>query len=182
MFRTVRKLVVASLAITLLPSVAPAQTTEVFTQAPCPYTSGLCLDVFPDSGPSVLVRSFAYTAPGAGKAIVTFHGSMQCMNSSTVDDETRGVVDLQSQITNTSGAVADYTAPGGSRISMRLPPWPFFDGTAQKSAAVNLHSTRVIALASGGIKRVYFKFSILRMDVSTRCIVLSAAFTVHYVP
>ncbi len=151
-------------------SLQPA-AADLLTQAPCEYSSGRCIAFDPSTAPIPVVRSFTFDV--VGKALVRFDGTMQCVVSSTVNNQ--DVIDLASQIVFRPEDTPDYSGPGGGRFAMRL---HMNSGAIDSSGAVNLSSSRLIEYKNPGQATVYFKIAQLRMDPGTNCSVLSAAFSV----
>jgi hypothetical protein len=154
-----------------------AAAADILAQGPCDYVNGTCLSFSSGTNPIPVVRSFEFAMPLAGKALVRFDGTMQCIVASDADG--RDVIDLVSQIVNQPGDVPAYASPGGGRFAMRVHPNEVFDDA---SGAINLSSSRLINYGNPGIAKVYFKFAQLRMDPGTSCNVLSAVFSVITFP
>lgn len=161
----------------LLPT-SPAIAAGVVAQGPCTYALDRCLLFFNDTSPIPVVRSFTFNMPGAGKVVVRFDGTMQCVVNLHTNDQ--DVIDLAGQIVTTAAALPNYKAAGGARYGMRInvPNADPYDS----SIAVNLAASRTITYGSGGSKTVYYKLTQLRMDPATYCVVYSAAFTVMTFP
>ena len=85
---------------------APAHAVNVVAQSPCTYIGGLCLAFNNTTNPIPTVRSFTFTMPAAGKALVRFDGTMQCVAASFVVG--MEVIDLSGQIVSSNTAIADY--------------------------------------------------------------------------
>lgn len=160
----------------LLPAGVFAQTV-IRAQNPCvPVVGGdhFCL-TFTNADPIPVIRSFTFTAPSAGRALVTFHGALFCANFHTTNSS---VVDLASQIVTSATAVPAYEGRGGLRHRIRFVP-----GTpVAKSDTFNLASTLAVSFAAAGPKTFHFKLASLRMDESTSCFVYNAAFTIVFTP
>jgi hypothetical protein len=150
---------------------------DILAQGPCDYVNGACLSFSSGTNPIPVVRSFEFPMPLAGKALVRFDGTMQCIVAS--DAGGRDVIDLASQIVSQPGDAPGYASPGGGRFAMRVHPTEIFDDA---SGAINLSSSRLINYGNPGIAKVYFKFAQLRMDPGTSCNILSAAFSVITFP
>jgi hypothetical protein len=166
---------VFALTIVVLQFFSGQADAATIKEAPvCKKGGDICL-LFGYSGAIPVVKSFTFNAPRAGTALVSFHGSMQCLNNSATAGDT-GVIDLTAQIVN-DATPPSYQEPGGLRITMRLPP----GGTVDYSLPVNLGSSRVIALTAGAHT---FSFKIVRnrMDFNTDCTVYNGNFTVVFVP
>ena len=168
--------VLGCLCVFALPAGAAAL---IKTQPPCSTTT-FCKS-FADTGNIPVIRSFSFTAPGAGTAEVTFHGSMVC-NDGNTSQSNPVVVDVVSQIVTTSNAAPSATLPGGLRHAAVWEPLivnVLFTGF---TSTFNLASTRVVAISGPGTKSYYFKIGRLRMDPDTSCVVYNAAFSVVFVP
>ncbi len=155
-------------------AMAQARADLVFAQGPC-ASSGACT-FFYDQDAVPTVRSFKFTVPDAGKAIVSFNGSMSCSNPTGVNF---GVVDLSAQIVTSDTEEPDHQGPGGSRIYMVLPPG---DGVFDVAVPLNLAATRVLNITAGANKRVQFKLKRNTMMAGMYCTVWTASFVVQYVP
>jgi hypothetical protein len=166
----------AGYALSLLLT-APANAVNAVAQGPCAYTGGVCLSFNNTTSPIPIIRSFSFNMPAAGKALIRFDGTMQCVVGSATTGQ--DVIDLASQIVGAAAAVPAYTGPGGNRYAMRL----HHNGDPfGPSTTVNLAASRLINYASAGSKGVHFKFAKLRMDPGTSCLVYDAAFTVVTFP
>ncbi len=155
----------------------PANAVNAVSQGPCTYTGGACLVFNGTTAPIPVIRTFAFNMPTAGRAVVQFDGTMQCVVNSITSNQ--DVIDLASQIVTSPAAVPVYTGAGGNRHAMR----PHHKGSGNgPSAAVNLAASRLIVYGSGGVKQVHFKITQLRMDPGTSCSVLAAVFTVITFP
>lgn len=157
---------------------APASAVNILAQGPCAYSGPVCLTFDSTTSPIPVIRTFAFTMPAAGKALVRFDGTMQCVVNSTASNS--DVIDLASQIVPGAATVPVYTGPGGNRHAMR----PHHNGylAAGPSASVNLAASRLFTYPSGGNKVVRFKINPLRMDPGTSCSVFAAAFSVTTIP
>jgi len=160
-------------ACSVAASLAPAATIK--SSPVCAKDVAECLE-FGAGEPIPTIAHIKFTASGAGTALVSFNGSMQCRNSSITNDINHGVVDLTSGILMNS-ETPDYQSPGGSRIAVRIPA----GGAGAYSVPVNLASSRVVALTAG--QYVFtFKISPSRMDEDTSCIVYNGNFNIVFVP
>jgi len=135
-----------------------------------------CVDFDSGGATTLLVRSFAFTAPRAGTALAIFTGSMVCLDNGLNDATT--VVDLVSQITTVSAAVPDEFQPGGLRHAVSWPAATVL-GTGFR-VTFNLASERAVTFTAPGTKTFYFKLTKLRMDVGNSCFIQDAAFTVIF--
>jgi hypothetical protein len=149
---------------------APAAT--VVTQAPCvDAPNPWCLSFGP-GGTIPVIRSIRLNADAAGKAIVTFHGSVACLNSPT---GLKGEVELVSQIVTNAAANPDPAQPGGLLHTGTLPP----DGRVTFSLA----STRVFNVPGAGAFTYRFKLRRLGLSpASAVCRVYNAVFTIEFMP
>ena len=149
---------------------APAAT--VVTQPPCvDAPNPWCLSFGP-SGAIPVVRSIRLNAGAGGKAIVTFHGSVACLNSPI---GAKGEVELVSQIVPNAAANPDPAQPGGLLHTGTLPP----DGRV----TFNLGSTRVFDVPGAGA--FTYRFKIRRVGLSPEsaiCRVYNAVFTIEFRP
>jgi hypothetical protein len=175
----VRYILIVALGLNAVSS-ASAQAPQVFAQKPC--LGSACPQIgWPATPPAdLVVRSFKFTLPGPGTAFVDFNGSMQCAPLSWSASGDFGVIDLATQIVSKQSSTANVNGPSSGRHAMRLiTPDAIYPHI---SAAINLHSTRVITYPSGGNKAVHFKIHTLRMDNYTNCNIFNAAFTILYFP
>jgi hypothetical protein len=148
---------------------------NIVSQPPCTSGSGYCLQ-FQAGNPIPVIRSINFNAPSAGKAAVTFHGSMVCSNGSVTDK----VVDFATQIVFRSTDTPVVDGPGGMRQAIVLKDSS--DHTFNTTDSLNLASTRYVTFTAAGRRTFYFKIVPLRMDASTSCVVYNAAFTVLFLP
>ena len=152
----------------LLAAAAPARAA-VLTQPPCVAASNDHCVQFLNTGAIPLVRRITFRPVSAGKAVVTFHGSVVC----TTTSGGKGHVELVSQIV-TGAAVPDETQPGGLRHNSTLPP--------QGRVSFNLASTRVFNVPASGTFVYLFKIARVQMTASTICRVYNAVFTIQTDP
>jgi hypothetical protein len=111
-------------------------------------------------------------ADASGKAIVTFHGSVMCLNSPT---GLKGEVELVSQIVPNAATNPDPAQPGGLLHTGTLPP----DGRV----SFNLGSTRVFTVPGAGAFTYRFKIRRLGLSpASAVCRVFNAVFTIEFKP
>jgi hypothetical protein len=162
-------------------------TTEAYaafsqTQAPCapvlggtvPQASRYCLTLENNSSGDAIGRSFSFNAPSAGKASVTFNGSMSC---STFINSGFVVADIATQIVTSPLTAANIAGPSGLRHGTVLLPSP-----AGNTHSFNLASNRVINYTGPGPKTVHFKLSTLRLDPGVTCFVYNETFSVTFTP
>jgi hypothetical protein len=153
---------------------AASAAAQIRTQAPC--GNGAASSCF-NFGVGIVglgqfdIRSFTYSAPSAGTAEVSFHGSLLC--GAQVGGGER-VVDLVTQIVNASGATAVPNGAGGLRQAVVLRP--------NTSDTLNLASTRVFTFGGAGSQTYRFRVRPLRIDSGTNCYIYNAAFSVVFVP
>ncbi len=173
-----RAAVVIGLAIIALQiDSRPAEAAAAIkASAVCKTGSSFCISFTNASSLPSVVASYTFNAPSAGTALVSFNGSMQCVNNAVLDDASHGVIDLTTQIM-TGGGAPNFQAPGGSRFTMRLSPPSIFD----HSVPVNLASGRVVSVTAGA-NTFSFKLARNRMDSDTSCTVWSGNFNVVFVP
>lgn len=165
-----------SLAGALFLSVHGA-SADILAQGPCNYEAGRCMGFDGATNPMPAIRSFEFSLPAPGNALVRFDGTLQCwVDSPTANQD---VIDLATQIVTSADAVPSYPGPGGARFAMRL---NHNNQGFGPSAAINLASSRLIKYTTAGAATVYFKIVQLRMDAGTACNVLSGAFSVITVP
>jgi len=158
----------------LLPTGGVRAQTVISSQSPCSPGGGECLTFTDSSGPIPTIRSFDFTAPSAGEALVTFHGSLYCASGFTT---TNSVVDVVSQIVPGTTDAPAISGPGGLRHAIVLTA-----SSAGTSDTFNLASTRVVNITAPGNTTFSFKMARLRMDTGTQCYVYNAAFTVVFTP
>lgn len=139
-----------------------------FTQDPCVSSEHAGCVRFGATGDIPTIRTMALPLP-AGKAKLTFHGTLYCAKSGS----SPGRVELVSQIVAGDGLPTD-SGPSGLRHAVLLE-------TGKTSQTFNLHSTRVFRSPEGNN---VFNFMIARrsMSASVECIVYNATFTMQYLP
>jgi hypothetical protein len=147
---------------------APASAFKMQQQPAC---AGICKVINNSTALPVLVRSFTFNSPSAGKATVHFHGSMICSGTAGFG------FNLTSQIMDVAGGNPNAIGPGGLK----------FFGRADASAGdmpFNLASNRVFNVTSGNN---VFNFKIgagggTPINPNTICFVYNASFTVIMLP
>ena len=164
-----RIIIVAALAGYVQGAAGPAHAATILSQAPCVDPPASHCLAFGPSGTIPTIRSRTLNANAAGKAIVTFHGSVACLNPSG-----KGGVELVSQIVSNAGLVPDAAAPGGLLHTSVLPP--------EGSATFNLASTRVFTVPGAGRFTYSFKIRRVEMSAGTECRVYNAVFTILVEP
>lgn len=142
----------------------------VVTQAPCTEPC----QGFHDADPIAVTRSIAFDAPTAGRALVTFHGSMVCWNS---PGHPPVVIDLASAITTRSNSPVDPEVPSGLRHATVVP-----GDTSYHNESFNLDSQLVFNFANAGTRNFFFRIVRQRMDPGSYCDVYNAAFSIEFVP
>ena len=156
----------------MAPSEASA-AAQIRTQEPCTNGGDNCFNF----GVGIVglgqfdLRSFTYKAPSKGNAEVSFHGSLLC---AAEPGSTYKVVDLVTQITNTTAGTIGPGLPGGLRQAMVLAP--------NTSNTFNLASTRMFTIKAAGAQTYRYRVRPLRIDSGSNCYVYNAAFTVVFVP
>lgn len=160
----------------LIGFVDAASAAVIKTQPPCGTVDKYCL-VFSGGDEIPVVQSFTFNAPSAGKAAVSFHGSLVCDNITFVDK----VVDFVTQIVTSASSVPVMNGPGAMRLSAVLKNQLGHE-LKLSTDSFNLASTRVFDIGAAGAKTFYFKIKPVRMDPITACRVYSGAFTVQFVP
>jgi hypothetical protein len=146
-----------------------ARAATIVAQTPCVKGSNEFCVSYGTTGAIPTIRSVTFTAPRAGKAIVTFHGSLTCINFTS----TKGRLQMVSQIVSAAGATPAPDQPGGLIHIGTLPP--------QGEAAYNLGSTRVFTINAAGQFTYFFKVRRIALTPSgTQCRVYNAAFTIQF--
>ncbi|MPZ58096.1 MAG: hypothetical protein GEU91_16695 [Rhizobiales bacterium] len=162
-------------------SPAAAAKVSIKTQPPCAGPTGACLS-FAATDTIPIIRGINFAAPGAGAAVVTFHGSLYCAGfSSTSGSSQIARFDFVSQIVDKQSTAPDPTKAGGLRhaASMRT----LLDGTLfDWSTTFNIASTRLFAVNGAGTQKYYFKIARLLQDPTITCHVYNATFTVLFTP
>ena len=151
-----------------------AQAAFATAQPPCVSASGWCLRFTGAAVPPIL-RSFTFTPSSTGVAVASFHGSLNCINTTTG----RATIDLVTQIVDSANAAVLPTGPGGLRHQTLLPPQ---SGGQNSSVTFNLASTRAFTITTLGSQTVRFKLREVDMDPGTICYLYNAAFTVVFAP
>lgn len=152
---------------------AASAAAQIKTQEPCTNGGDNCFNF----GVGIVglgqfdLRSFTYKAPSKGSAEVSFHGSLLCAAD---PGSVFKVVDLVTQITNSTTGTIGAGLPGGLRQAMVLAP--------NTSNTFNLASTRVFTFKAAGSQTYHYRVRPLRIDGGTNCYVYNAAFTVVFVP
>jgi hypothetical protein len=162
------------LGLVMLAGEAEAAAPKVFTQGGCRSSTGndKCSSFYAYQTMIPLIRTFKFTAPGPGVALVTFNGTMSCTNSSAVD----AYIDLAAQIVTSQTAAAASNGPGGAHHLVVVPT----PSTLTPTVEINLASSRALTYPSGGQKTVYFRITKLHMGETTACDVFNPMFTVLY--
>lgn len=161
-------LVACALAV---PAGTAAAAAVIRSQTPCAGLNGICIYFARNIPVQLDLRSFKFTAPSKGSAEVSFHGSMVCDGDSTPGNK---VVDLATQIVNSTTAIATPQEPGGLRQALVISPIT--------SDTLNLASTRVFTFNAAGSQTYYYRMRPLRIDAGVACSVYNAAFTVVFIP
>jgi hypothetical protein len=166
----IKTIIVTVLFGHLLVVAGGAQAATILSQAPCvDPPNSYCL-AFGPSGAVPTIRSRTLNASAAGRAIVTFHGTVVCLNPTLV----KGGVELWSQIVNAAGANPQPGGQGGLLHTSVLPP--------EGSATFNLASTRVFNVPGAGRFAYSFKIRRMQMSAGVQCRVYNAAFTILVEP
>ncbi len=156
----------------MAPSAASA-AAQIRTQEPCTNGGDNCFNF----GAGIVglgqfdLRSFTYKAPSKGNAEVSFHGSLLC---AAEPGSAYKVVDLVTQITNTTAGTIGPGLPGGLRQATVLAP--------NTSNTLNLASTRMFTFKAAGTQTYHYRVRPLRIDSGSNCYVYNAAFTVVFIP
>lgn len=155
---------------------APTSAASITPQGPCAATP--CVTFSGGGTIPTTLRSFVFAAPGAGKAAVTFTGSMFC--SAGGASASQRVGDFVTQIVPAAATVPNIAGPSALRIAFRLgAPGPDLFGL---SSTTNLATTRVFTVSAAGTQRYFLNLATLRMDTTISCAVYDAAFTVFFAP
>ncbi|MPZ56692.1 MAG: hypothetical protein GEU91_09400 [Rhizobiales bacterium] len=152
-----------------------ADAASITTQPRCTGPSGYCLS-FGSADTIPVIRSFNFTAPKAGTAQVTFHGSLYCGISTNTTTFAR--IDLVSQIVDRKNAVPDLSKAGSLRHAAGYTSNNTFHGW---STSFSLASTRVFTISAAGTQRYYFKIERLLQDANVTCYVYNATFTIVFI-
>jgi hypothetical protein len=167
-------LAVAALAFTFYAASASAATATpvIRSQGPCVEAGQEYCRHFDTSdfgSAPVTLRHLRFRVPSAGRASVTFTGSLDCGNVQSPDI----AIELDSQIVGTGSAAPVASGPGGLRHHVVL--------SGFLNATFSLASTRVFDYASGGEKHVYLRLA-GGIPLGTYCNAFDAAFSVVFVP
>jgi hypothetical protein len=171
-------LVVCLLGLAYLPRAASAQPVVV-TQKPCELVPGDGFCILLEGTEPVSVRSIRFDAPGAGRAIVSFRGSVDCVQG--FPPATDRIMDLVTQIVTDANQVPQAQGPGGLRLRTILKNTPEHAMDIGYSA-FNLASTRVVDIDAAGTRRFHFKIDPVLIEAGLACYVYNATFTVFFVP
>ncbi|MGD9509350.1 MAG: hypothetical protein AB7I59_17975 [Geminicoccaceae bacterium] len=159
-------------AVVAFPDAASAAAV-IKTQPPCNSGGDTCFNF----GVGIVgvgqfdIRDFTFKAPSKGTAQVSFHGSLLCAADLTAGSK---VVDLVTQIVNSTTATASPSGPGGLRQALVIPP--------NTSDTLNLASTRVFTFNSAGSQIYRYRVRPLRIDSGANCYIYNATFSVVFVP
>jgi len=166
----------ASLMGTLcLSGAALAASTQA--QAPCQLPGeAYCREWGPGKTP-LFLRSYPFTVPGRGSALVTFNGSLYCANKAV---SARQVVDFLTDISDTTAGAISVADPGALRVAANLEPAKVAGSST--STTFNLASSRVFQFSASGAKTFYMRIATQKMDASTTCYIYNDALTVTFVP
>jgi hypothetical protein len=149
------------------------QAARMQTQRPCVDEPDPWCTSFGTSGGVPVIRRIRLNATTAGTAIITFHGSVACINFMAV----KGSVQLVSQIVDNASTAPSETEASGLLHTATLPP----DG----AASFNLASTRIFNAPAAGVYDFYFKIRRVALTPNpgpTTCRVYNAAFTIEFRP
>jgi hypothetical protein len=167
--------IAAAVIVISASQIASAQFEEnnaVVASPVCKVAGAHCTEFGP-TGPIPTIAVVTFRSLRAELALVTFNGSMQCINRST-NPPPSGVIDVTAQIvSNTSPP--NPQEPGAVRFAMRLPP--AHAPTLDYSAAVNLAASRIMSVRRG-TNRFFFRIARNRMDPDTICIVHNGSLNV----
>ena len=159
-------------AVALCPAAAWA-AAQIRTQAPCTDGGETCFNF----GIGIVnlgqfdLRAFTFKAPSKGNAEVSFHGSLLCAADPGPNFQ---VVDLVTQITNSTNGTSGPGLPEGLRQAMVLAP--------NTSNTFNLAATRMFTFQAAGSQTYHYRVRPLRIDSGANCYVYNAAFTVVLIP
>ncbi len=166
-----RLIAIVAVLLCGLAAADPAQAARMQTQRPCVDEPDPWCVSFGTSGAVPVIRRIRLNATTAGTAIITFHGSVACINALGP----KGSVQLVSQIVDDASATPAETETSGLLHTATLPP----DGTA----SFNLASTRIFHAPAAGIYDFYFKIRRVALNPSpAACRVYNAAFTIEFRP
>jgi hypothetical protein len=153
----------------------------IVTQKPClwfPDDPEVDFCAFVNGSSIVTTRSIRLRAPSAGTAVVSFHGSIACDVSGTLQD--RPLI-LVTQIVTKPDQAPDPDGPGGLLLRTILKNTTEHVNGAFHS--FNLSSMRTLEIGAAGNRNFYFRIE--RQDElgqGVGCIVYNATFTVLFVP
>jgi hypothetical protein len=154
-------------------SLSPASAAVLIkSQAPCVQPStNYCL-IFLPSFSAQVIRRIVFDAPGAGTALVSFHGSMTCANLAGSGNDR--FIDLYTQI-RSGGTFIDPLGEGGHIHEVYL------NGTTLgTSDSFNLSARRVFKIKSAGRYRFHYVMEPNTTDPGWNCTIYNAAFTVTF--
>jgi hypothetical protein len=168
-----RRLIAAAAALLIcLAAAGMAHAGIVRTQAPCVDAPDPWCTSFGTSGGVPVIRRIRLNATTAGTIMITFHGSVTCLNGTG----SKGSVQLVSQIVDDASTVPSETETSGLLHTATLPP--------SGSASFNLASTRIFQAPAAGIYDFYFKIRrvVLSPTGPVSCRVYNAVFTTVFKP
>ena len=70
----------------------PADAAVIKQGEVCKRNNDHCITIGPGDSVPFTVKSYTFIAPTAGTALVSFHGTMQCVNDASVDDTLHGII------------------------------------------------------------------------------------------
>ena len=155
-------------------SATASAAATIVAQQPCnANTNEFCSYVTSNTQFPMILSSLTFNAPSAGRAEVSFHGTMYCANESTRS----AVVDLVTQIL-TKPATPVINGPGGARYATRLAAVE----NPGDSTTFNLASTRGVAVNAAGTQIFAFGVTQQQIDSQTICYFYNLSFGVVFIP
>jgi hypothetical protein len=146
----------------------PARADLIKQQLPC---AGTCVVL--TSNAVATARTFTFNAPGRGRAIVSFQGTLVCANNNISGD---AFLNIQSQIVE-NNAQPSGVGPSGLEYQKTLPSAL----SATQTDTFNLSSTRVFPVNGAGARTYQFRVAPGTLSGSVGCSVRAGAFRVHFV-
>lgn len=149
-----------------------ASAAQFRTQAGC--GTNPCFSFANGIASPFFVRTFGFSAPKTGVALVSFEGSLTCSIPANLTG--LRVVDFSTQIVRANSTAApNGNAVGGLRIART------FTGSAPQTDTFSLSSSRPLPMPAGS-NAVSVVLKIHRMDNDVVCSVFNSSFTVLLTP
>ena len=123
-----------------------------------------------------MIRTLNFTAPRAGKTLISVNGTGYCENP-----DTSGVLvaEFDTQIVNNPSTIPSFKGPGGNKFKFTLPAEV---AGITGNGVFNLSSQRLFSINAAGVQHYAFNLVGDRLDGGVICAIASAALTVLFLP